>query len=1202
MKALVAQELDLFATPLAGIGLIEASAGTGKTWTITGLYVRLIAEEGYRVEQVLVVTYTKAATAELRERIRLRLAEALAGMAGAAPVDGFCRTLVERASAVGLRGLSMRRLQTAIRNFDEAAIFTIHGFCQRVLADSAFESGMAFETELAPDESSVIQEVVDDFWRRETAIASTLWTRYLADSGQTPDLWSLAVRPHLDKPYLEVTPIPELGDDDAMERSFLAAFARARAIWLDWREEITRLLVDAAANKILKNNIYRPDALPLWFAGFDEYFAAPDARLPTPEKLVKLSAGELEKGTAKGKPTPRHLFFTACSDLAEAAEKLAGLYRLKLTGEFIRLIGECNAELPRRKSKLGLMSYNDLLNRLAEALQAPQGGRLAAVIRDRYRAALIDEFQDTDPVQYRIFQAIYSVGQQPVFYVGDPKQAIYAFRGADVFSYLQARWQAVAHYTLAVNHRSSPRLIAALNALFQRSPHPFLLSDINYPAVKAADKDRATLVVEGDTACPFRFALLPTDGKGLNKEIANQLAAQATATETVRLLNLAAAGKARLVGGGEDRPIHGGDIAVLVPTHRQAALIHDALAQRGVPTVRQGQDNVFAAKEAEELERILSGIAEPQRESRIRSALATELAGLDAAALFGLQGDEGAWERRIFDFARYRELWLVRGFMPMFRRWLEENAVVERLLGYPDGERRLTNLLHLAELLQVESRNKAGPDGLLGWFSRAIRESEVFDEALLRLESDAERVKIVTIHTSKGLEYPLVFCPFLWDGNLWKKEETAALFHDPARSFQPVLTLGGPEYEAHREFASREKLAEKLRLLYVALTRAKQRCYVVWGQVSGMETSALAWLLHGPSAPVDDPLQAMESQCKGLDHAAIDRALQDFAGQVFGSVAVEALQIDRTSYLPSVMETPNLRVRSFTRPYLRPTWRMASFSSLARGRHSEGPDFDPAEPGRKEQPQDRTFFAFPRGAGAGRCLHAVFEEWEFTSSDRPTLERLVRRKLKAHAIAEDWTGVVADRVQAILATDLDGKGLKLKNIAARNRLAELEFTYPIHDVDMCGLITLLGEPSWALPQEFARAAEALLFDNINGFMKGFIDLTFEADGRYYILDYKSNWLGPMPQDYTRPRLLLAMAHEHYYLQYLIYCLALHRYLRLRLPDYRYAVHFGGVYYLFLRGMGYDDSPGCGIFYDLPSGELIEALDNWSKKGGDLWQQ
>ena len=1186
------QELDLFATPLTGIRLIEASAGTGKTWTITGLYARLIVENGYPVEQILVVTYTKAATAELRERIRRRLAEALAGMAGGEPADEFCRILVGRILASGRPSLAIRRLQTAIRNFDEAAIFTIHGFCQRVLTESAFESGMAFESKLEPDESGYIMETVDDFWRKETAQGSELWTRYLADQGQTPDLWRQTVRPYLDKPYLEISPIPELGDCGPMESEFSDNFGNARAIWRDRREEITAMLLQAASNKTLKNTIYRPDALPGWFADFDECFSEPEAMLKLPDKLAKLGCDELKKGTALKKTTPSHPFFHACSDLTAAAEQLSESYRLKLIGLQISLIEECNAELPKRKSRLGLMSYNDLLNRLADALHAPNGGQLAKLVRERYRAALIDEFQDTDPVQYRIFRAVYATGDTPVFYVGDPKQAIYAFRGADVFSYLEARGQAEAQYTLAVNQRSAPRLVDGVNALFKRSPNPFLLRDIGYHPVKAASKHRPALVVDGDAPAPLRFALLPAAETLLNKEDANRLAALGTACEIVRLLNLANQGNAGIRGCGEDRPINGGDIAVLVPTHRQAGLIQDALSRRGVPSVLQGQDNIFHTHEAVELERILSAMAEPQRESHVRSALATEIHGLDAATLFGLQHDEQAWELKVDAFSRYRDIWLAKGFMPMFRRWLGENGIIERLLSYPDGERRLTNLLHLAELLQIQSRDKLGTDGLLGWFSRSLREPESGDETLLRLESDAERVKIVTIHTSKGLEYPIVFCPFLWDGKLWQRAETAALFHDPDRNHQAMLNLGGPDYAAHRQLASQEKLAEKLRLLYVALTRAKSRCHVVWGRVSGMETSALAWLLHGPSAATDDPLAAMGRLCEGLDHAAIANTLHDFTGQVPEAATIVPLQINATRYTPAAKASADLRVRSFPRPNLRPSWRMSSFSAMVRGRHSEAPDYDPAEPNPKDQPLDRSFFAFPRGAGAGRCLHAVFEEWDFASTDRAALERLVRRKLKAHAIAEEWCPVVADRVQAILATDLDGEGLQLMRVEASQRLAELEFTYPLHQLAADGLKSILRSPALGLTPEFARAAGDLAFETVNGYMKGFIDLSFAHRGRYYILDYKSNWLGPDPQDYARPRLLQAMAREHYYLQYLIYGLALHRYLRLRVPGYQYDTHFGGVFYLFLRGMGHPPSPDAGIFRERPSAGLIEALDDY----------
>ncbi|MDD5035414.1 MAG: exodeoxyribonuclease V subunit beta, partial [Methylococcaceae bacterium] len=927
---------------------------------------------------------------------------------------------------------------------------------------------------------------------------------------------------------------------------------------------------------------------------FDDYFAQREPGLELPEKLLKLTRQELEKGTAKNQSTPEHPFFDACPALIDAATELAEQFRLKLVDLQIRLIEHCNDELPRRKTRLGLLSYNDLLNRLHQALQDKSGGHLAGTLCERYPAALIDGFQDTDPVQYAIFQAIYGSGAQPVFFVGDPKQAIYGFRGADVFSYLQARDQAQAHYTLAVNQRSAPELITAVNALFLRSPNPFLFDDIGYPPVKAADKSRPKLEIEGDMRAPFRFVLAPGGDKPLNKEDANRLSAQSTATEIVRLLNLAAKGKARLVEPASpkdlSRPLGGGDIAVLVPTHRQGELVQVALTARGVPAVRQGQDTVYACDEAGELERILLAIAEPQREALIKSALATTLTGMDAAAIFALQNDESAWESILAGLARYREIWLGRGFMPMFCRWLEESGVTERLLAYRDGERRLTNLLHLAELLQVASRDKAGPDELLGWLSRHRGKPEGDEETLLRLESDAERVKIVTIHTSKGLEYPIVFCPFLWDGNLWRKDETAATFHDPDHGNHTVLDLAGVHDETHRSLASQEKLAEKLRLLYVALTRAKHRCYAVWGHFKEMETSALTWLLHGSAEPIEDPLPFLADAVKELNHATIEQTLLDFAKQAPEAVAVESLRIDETRYVPPPSPKQNLQTLAFHRPYLRPSWRMTSFSALSQGRHNEGPDYDSILGESEEMAPERSIFAFPRGAGAGRCLHAIFEEWDFASSDSAALERLVRRKLKAHAIDQDWAPIVAAMVQAVLNADLDSSGLKLVNIESGDRLAEMEFTYPLGELESGGLKQGLMDPDLGLPVEFAQAAAGLNFETVKGYMKGFIDLVFEASGRFYLLDYKSNWLGAEPRHYAHPSLLKAMAREHYYLQYLIYCLALHRYLGLRLPDYDYEAHFGGVFYLFLRGIGHPGAPDCGLFRDRPGQKLIEALD------------
>ncbi|HYE36062.1 exodeoxyribonuclease V subunit beta [Methylocaldum sp.] len=1203
-------EFDIYAAELGGLNLVEASAGTGKTWTISGLYVRLILELGLSVDQILVVTYTKAATAELQDRIRRRLREVLSAFETGTSDDEFCRGML---ALYGDRAeTAVRRLGYAISGFDEAAVYTIHGFCQRLLNQSAFESGADFDCELMPDETDLLREIVDDFWRREVYVASGAWADFLAQKNQSPDLWLSEIQPHVGKPFLKIAgPVEPPDEADAIMR-FEQAVLEAAEVWHAEKTAIEALLLDYPD---FSRTRVKPESLRSWLDDTAEFFGKwptstleqtlqpvvlPEVPplLDLPDGLRHLTSVALSAAVRKGCQPPQHPFFQYCQTLIEADEALHLDFEARLQCLKRRLLEFCNTELDQRKSALQVVCYNDLLNRLATALDSEHGEHLAETVRRRYRTALIDEFQDTDPTQYRIFRHVYGDGGLPVFFVGDPKQAIYGFRGADVFSYLEARSnERITRRTLKINQRSECDLITAVNALFVGHPKPFLLDEIPYPEVKPAARQRAVLDIEGDGEEPFRFLLLPPeqDDKGkekpYSKSAASQSAAKATALEIARLLQAASEGEADL---GE-RNLNGGDIAVLVSTHVQARLVEDALSACGVPSVRQGQENVFSSSEAAELERILLAIAQPGREPLLKAALATEIMDHTANAILDLQKDENAWEA-IFDrFQTYHQLWLSEGFMPMFRRWFEDARITDHLPRFRDGERRLTNLLHLAELLQVESRKKSSIDTLLGWFGRAIRKPSKNDEtALLRLESDAKRVKIVTIHTSKGLEYPIVFCPFIWDGRLRQRKAQSVLLH---RDGESVLDLGSAQLELNRSQAVLEEMSENLRLLYVALTRAVYRCYVVWGNVrngrdkgEGFHSTAMAWLLHGGSlAPEDDPLSALETRLREADTDFIAADIRGFAERAPGCVSVKFIETRPVRY--QALEPENgttLAICVFRRPPLYPSWRMSSFSGLTTGRHSEAPDYDVLpESDLPEAPGD-SIFAFPRGARAGSCLHAILEEWDFACRDSERLGELVRRKLKAHGIDDRWTPTVRQTLETALEAPLDDSGLRLSDIPPEKRLVEMEFTYALRGGDSHALRTLLADPRFRCDRRYAEAARLLDFKHIEGYMKGFIDLVFEVDGQYYLLDWKSNWLGNSHADYAQNRLAATMAREHYYLQYLIYTVALHRYLKQRLPSYDYETHFGGAYYLFLRGIA--PKQKTGIFWDKPSLELIEALD------------
>ncbi len=1172
--------LDLLDSPFDGRRLIEASAGTGKTWTLTALYARLLLERQLSVGQILVVTYTTAATAELRERIRARLAELLAVYDGTPSADDFLNRLHARHPDEASR----RRLLLAVHGFDEAAIFTIHGFCQRALQDAAFEAGGDFDAELTADDREIIDALLADAWRSELADADPAWARFLVKQKITPVWLRQRLRSHLGKPYLRVEPS---GPQAAVDLSGIEpAWRRAAELWQAtgkaWLDELS-------AHGGLSQSTHKTLKFQPWANELDAWFADPAAIYDAPDGLLKFGARALGKACKKGHVAPLCELAEALDMLSDALAEALPAGRQRLVALQVSLLERLNRELPERKAAQRLLAFDDLLNRLDMALQGPVGDDLAASLRSSYPLALIDEFQDTDPIQYAIFDRIYTKhSDASLCFVGDPKQAIYAFRGADLATYIQARGQAEQPYNLPTNYRSTPQLIKALNLLFDH-PQPFAQADLQYPAVDAADKPRATLRLdEESTAAPLSLVWLADEV--LSKAEASERAAGDCARRIALQLSAAAEGRAGFDKDGQFIPLKGGDIAVLVANHRQAGMIADELAARGVPSVRRGRDSVWGSEEAGELAAVLAAYAEPGREGLLRYALATRLLGRSAADLARCQDDQLQWDTEREAAERYHQLWQQQGFMRVFRAWLDEQAVAERLLARVDGERRLTNLLHLGELLQAESLLRPGLEPLLSWFNAQRASEGAGEDALLRLESDAERVQIVTIHTSKGLEYPLVYCPFLWDGRLLGKHRDSARCHD--EDGQPLLDLGSDELEENLQRARREVFAEQLRLAYVALTRARDRLWLHWGPVAlakpkkdsslpdeGLHTSALAWLLHGRDLPGEQPLQELGAHLAELNGSSLRTAIERLADASDGTLACLPLESRESSAQGPGRATPPQQLSQLNRS-LYSAWRIGSFSGLAAGLHMEAPDRDAlampdaAEPG-------SGFFAFPRGARAGTCLHAILEDWV---RGKGSLQERVEVGLQAYGLPAEWAEITCQQLQQVLDTDLDGAGMTLAGLRPERRLPELSFTFPVHQLDVTRLRALLSDPAGGLPAPLRQAAARLEFDTLRGFLKGFIDLTFEHEGRWYIADYKSNWLGPDASYYGGERLLQALAGEHYYLQYLIYLVALRRFLRQRLADFR-DEQLGGAFYLFLRGM-----PEAGVYFARPDDALLDALE------------
>ncbi|MFM4704938.1 exodeoxyribonuclease V subunit beta [Aeromonas bivalvium] len=1187
----MANPLNTLRFPLHGERLIEASAGTGKTYTIAGLYLRLLLGHGPLIEEgadvgqssaherplsvteILVVTFTEAATAELRGRIRARIHEArLAFMRGESKDDLLAQLLIE----VEDHELAARRLLAAERQMDEAAVFTIHGFCQRMLTQNAFESGALFETEFLTDDSQLRLQAVSDYWRAEFYPVDKPLASAVRALWPSPAALLREMNGWLDNSELEIH--PALGDETLAARH-QAAMARIEAVkdaWLAQGDEIRR----QTEGQI---KLYTGKNYEGWLAKIGDWAQDPTSGYTLPKDLERFGQTMLEAKLSKGKAVPTLPLFGQIDQLLASRPGIRDLI-LQRAAKVVR------SRMQASKRQAHQLSFDDLLKDLDGALGSSLGELLCERIRATYRVAMIDEFQDTDPQQYRIFHRLYGGhSDTALLMIGDPKQAIYGFRGADIFTYIQARRNVSAHYTLGRNWRSSSALVGAVNGLFERAKDPFIYeADIPFLPVEAQGKSKA-LLLDGVTA-PVLHCWQLTGQPTFNRGDYQSKMARATAAEIHRLLTLAREGKA-LIGS---EPVKAGDIAVLVRTGAEGKLVQQELARLAIASVYlSNRESVLEQVEAREILLILHACQNPSEERSLRAALATGLFDLDAKALDGLASDERAWESAVQEFMEYRQIWHRRGVLAMLRALLHRRNLAASLLASPYGERRLTNFLHLGELLQQASGELDGEYALLRWLGEAVSRPNGQDaEQVLRLESERKLVQIVTIHKSKGLEYPLVFLPFICS----HRAAETPLYHEADEAGnRTILDLTGADHSLAE--ADKERLAEDLRLLYVALTRGVYATWLGLAPVrSGNGKSEKTELHH---TAIGYLLQKGEEG----DAETLATALTELAQALPGVVVCEPSLTRPAPLPPEEEQLGEPQVRHFS-GRLERDWWISSYSGLAaQGHgHSKGvlanPGFDDEvvteaaaalaaeEPVQAPQP---SIFTFPKGARPGTLLHSLFETIDFQSAAGDSLAEHIATLLAQDGFDESWAPVLQQQVEAVLDTPLDtgfDEPVRLWELAPERKQVELEFFLPMGRVTAPALTALCQQHD-----PLSRGNKPLGFATVQGMLKGFIDLVFEWQGRWYLLDYKSNHLGNSPANYNQAALESAMREHRYDLQYQLYSLALHRLLTLRLPGYDFDQHFGGVFYLFLRGM-----PQGGVFHTRPSRELVLGLDRLFSEG------
>jgi len=1230
------QPLDSLRFPLHGRRLIEASAGTGKTYTIAALYLRLVLGHGGEhahprpllPPEILVVTFTNAATRELRERIRDRLAEAAQVFRGLHDSeDHFLRALLAEPEYrdESARAAAAYQLDRAAQWMDEAAIYTIHGWSQRMLTQHAFDSGSLFDQQLDNDDAELLTEAVQDYWRTFCYPLPRAAARALGELARDPQQLEAALRPMLSAggarlcmrgepvgdPVCNGLSPTDFAVDLVQWRQRLDDLERsAREHWRLDREAIERQMTQAVGEGALSKASFKPDNLPQWLAEMGAWAdgGEGDARLLERFGRDTLRARTNKKFQYQG--TPDHAAFDALQAYGDYLATAPDLNPVRLHAA--HWVSRRFEQGKRRAARLG---FDDLLSRLDEALHGEAGARLAEQIARQYPVALIDEFQDTDPVQYRSFNRIYGDAgrrESALLMIGDPKQAIYAFRGADIHTYLQARRDSAdALYTLDTNYRSSDAMVGAVNRLFRHaeesgSDGAFRFArdgDNPLPFHPVAAKGRSeVLEVEGSTQAALVGWRVDADEIPSKNAFRARLA-EATAGEICRLLTLGQRGAAGFRrADGSLTPLKPGDIAILVRTGSEAQWIRQALQRRGVSSVYlSDRESVFDTPEAQDLWRWLRACAEPEQPRLVHAALATATLALGYAELDRLNRDESAWEAQVERFRSLRDAWRRQGVLALVRRFLDAFDLPARLLQRGGGERTLTNILHLAEILQAASVQLDGELALIRYLAEQLAGNGGGDERVLRLESDADRVQVITIHKSKGLEYPLVFLPFVSDCRKVRKSADGYLYHGD--NDETLIELD-PEDKDARAHADRERLQEDLRLLYVALTRPVHACWLGLAPLKEVGDSALGQLL-GVAAP-EQLETAFSVLCDGT------------------RLSMAPLPLPGVECLPAPAAGPELRPAArFVRRFDTTPWWIASYSALCRLKGSEPEteredapeEVDTArdstlleireEPATgtadliPEQPGNADIHRFWKGPAAGTFLHAMLEwaadEGFAAVADTPDLRAEFLEPRCRRREWQPWRALLDDWLLRLLQTPLplatgsgDGAGaLRLRDLDGAR--AEMEFWFGSAPLRIAELDTLVRRQ--VLPGEPRPALED---GQLNGMLKGFIDLVFEHEGRYWVADYKSNWLGPDSRSYTPDAMREAILHKRYDMQYVLYTLALHRLLKARIPGYAedpaagYERYVGGALYLFLRGI--DEPERRGAFVDRPAPTLILALD------------
>lgn len=1159
-----------------GVHLIEASAGTGKTYTIGMLVLRFIAEKNIPIEEILLVTFTRAATAELADRVRLRLTQARDLLEG--KTTSGDETMLRWAATLDERGRALKNLRQALIDVDRAPIFTIHGFCQRMLQEQTLESGQLFHAELLPDNEKLEQMVVSDYWRQRIYFLSRLQANIVLAHYPSPTALFRSVGP-LSQNLMTIK--PRQAELESAARQVEKCYEEVAAWWQENGRTLHEALAGMVADGLFKKDF--TTTFDHWWYGLNHYFHDPETLFPDklktllPEELANEFNGNKVRGAKKAEalellPLPEK----ELSNFLETINELLLCLRVDFAHSFL-------AQTEKRMLEANTMAYDDLIIRLQRAVSGDTGEELVRLLRRRFSAAVIDEFQDTDNIQWQIFQTIFAGAHHFLYLIGDPKQAIYRFRGADIHTYFEAKRSAAEILTLAKNYRSHPGVIEGVNTLFSKRNRPFLFEQEKLdfsPAIPALGADEVFLqsgekVLANMVYCQLDEAATQKDATWSTGE-----AARAIQHHIVNEINHLFERNTKVVKQKESRMLQCSDIAILVRTHNQAEEYRSLLGEVGIPAVTAGKLSVFQSVEAGEFYQLLDALVHPHDVGLFKRAMTISWLGYSGNELHRFWQDDQLFDHYFTRFQEYGLNWHQQGVLLTLNHFLEHEGVLTTLGTGVYSERKITNIYHLAELLQkAEDDNMFSPRQLLQWLRRQLDQPTTENE--LRLESDEEAVRIVTMHASKGLEYPVVFCPALWHrtSQLEKQHERIVCREDAGL----VLDLGSTRFNERKEAILFEEMAEELRLCYVAVTRAKLRCYIVWCDSRGRKGGAA------------------DAFASGLGYLLFPEGRIGFGQQqeVLKEMGRNPFCMYQLIDSEPILKIPSPRVKDTAGSFVKKIrkrlplsagYHMTSYSALVSGGGNDKDDESSFEPfgispihSIADSGPPVPFADLPSGPNFGNVVHDILESIPFFA-----LTQTDGHKEEIVAICRKY-GVEVDLPQllnmlsCVVSTPLVSADHQkdppptLAQLAKDDCKKEMGFYFHLSGGSTADINRLLRD---------VKTVKRINERDLRGYLTGFIDLVFVYDQTFYIVDYKTNNLGDGGDSYERDNLITAMADHNYGLQYYLYTLVIDRYLKNVLPSYDYDVHFGGIFYLFVRGM---NGGKRGIFYDKPERTRLAEL-------------